>query len=878
MSRARLISPIYDHIEAAAIKAFVNGESYTQRAIATRIAQVTGEDVQPVAQRLPAFLKQLAKRGHYASQPAACGSKTGSPGELTSPRAFNWSPLSFDAPALRHAVATFLADDEIPGYQKAALRSALRLLLDLPTKCADGVIHDACERYAPEELYGLHEQAFECATARGLETQTAKNHRTAIRGLKRYAAERRIIPLVFPELRPDSAWTELMDLYLPLSPIGRTEHFILTMRSAWRNLHSTACLLFGDEVQFEDLTREDGERLVTHILLTERRSAVGYNVRRLLQFLGDRFQEGPFSGASSRDRFTVFTPGGRRPALYLRGPAGEAADGDWDGLCDLLGRMGFPESLTDFLRWYREYVTLRALDMIGNPRFPARRERHRISDKTSFERLTALRALLGAATNELVVGPEGEMIGPRLAPNDLTPEVVFGVRFPELVQVMVDWWRARAEVLPEGALGRGTSGALRQMVINLGMFALGHYERLRHQRKLKSASRTTQSGIEVVDAMAEEGVPKTAAEVAAWDAYMHANKLADALTDLERDGRGRTRKRNNDFRDISEILKVTPPAYWIALQNGMVDLFREAKRTGRDGSYEYHSLVLNAVMLGLLISTGCRIEELCLVRLDVQFDRAARKIVLRAIDRKNAKRHTVLIHPAYLPDDLLDEYLERSRPWFLKGRPIPRKPGSWRPRKPKRSRVQPHSFLLVSTSGRPFACLSETKNGQNRNEGELKRRAGQAGRRFQAQMATMARRFDMPVPSNKYSFGPHSVRGSCGFGIFLLHDEKAAAQYLGDTIETVRAAYSAIDGAHVDSSGLVGFHVAPSSPSASPAMLAPAASAMTAAPSAIDADYASELKELVGELKAGLITRNEFDRAKASLNKRYDNDAVQRVA
>jgi hypothetical protein len=226
----------------------------------------------------------------------------------------------------------------------------------------------------------------------------------------------------------------------------------------------------------------------------------------------------------------------------------------------------------------------------------------------------------------------------------------------------------------------------------------------------------------------------------------------------------------------------------------------------------------------------------------------------------------VLLHEAYLPDDLLDEYLERTRPWFIAGLPASGKSRPRRPRKRKRAPVKQHQFLLVSTSGRPFACLSETKNGQNRDEGELKRRANQAGRRFQAQMAAMARRFNMPVPSTKYEFGPHSVRGSCGFGIFLLHDEKAAAQYLGDTIDTVRDAYSAIDGSHVDSSGLVGFEVARAAQTVADTKAVPGA------------DYVSELKELIAALKAGLVTREEFDRAKASLSKRYDNHAVQRAA
>lgn len=857
MSNAKLTSPLYDHIEAAAIDAYVEGAAYTQRALAARIAAVTGEEVYPLARRLPPFLKRLEKRGQYVSQPAARGSKTGQATELTSPRGFNWSNLPFDAPALRHAVTAFLGDPKISQERKAAVRSALRLAFGLPTKCPDAAILSACSEVGAEDIYGLAGRAYECAEARGLSKQTAKNHRSSIRNLVRYAAEGRLIPMVFPTLRPDSPWAELQNEYLPLSSVGGTDDFILAMRTAWTNLQNAARLLFGEDTQFEALTREMAEQVVTHLLLTERRRAEGYQVRRLCRYLAEVYKVGPFVGDTELDRFTVSTPTGPRPALYIRGPNGEAADSDWEGLYEVLTTLAFSDSLIDFLKWYRRYVTLPSLEILFDPEFPPRRQRHKISERTSFERLLALRAILGAAIYRLPVGPEGKHVGLQLQAAKITPEVIFGDRFQELVQAILDWWKTRAEHLPDGAIGKGTSGSLRQIVINLGMFAFGHYERLRHRRKLRSATRTTSAGIEVVDAVAEEGVEKTPAETAAWDAYVYASQLADALTDLRKNQKGRSRKRRNEFRDIRRILKQTPPEYWIGIQEGMIELFRTAKSKGEDTSYAYHSLVLNAVTLGLLISTGCRIDELCLVRLDVQFQRAERMIALRAIDRKNTKPHTVLMHDAFLPDDLLDEYLERSRPWFIAGMPKPPEAGR-RGRKKKRAPVKPHEFLLVSTSGRPFACIDETPDGKNRDAAELRRRAGQAGLRFQMQMAQMARTLKMSVPNTKYEFGPHSVRGACGYGMFLVYDEKAAAQYLGDTIDTALDAYSAIDGAHVDSSCLVGFQVRPSRPThAAPVPAVP------------PKDYAAELKELTSDFKGGLLTREEFDRAKAALNQRY---------
>ena len=851
MPRGQLTSPIYELLERAAIEAFIEEAPYSQHALATRVAAATGEDARELVGRLSPFLRRLEERGQYVAQPAAFGGKSGGGGAGgTSPRAFNLGRLPLEAKALQVAVTAYLADRDVAETRKSAARSALRLVLGLPTKCDDRVITGACARMPNDDLYSLARSAFDCAMVRQLDRQTAKNHRTAIRQVLRHALETRLIPIVFPPYRPESKWLALQNEYHPLNPHGRTPDAILAMRGAWRGLVSKARELFGDETEFEHLTRPMGEEIAANLVST-RRDGLGYNVRRLLRELAERHGVGPFVGETQLSLFTVRAGTRERPALYLRGPNGEAADGDLEGFCRILEDCGFPSSLAAFMRWYQSFVTLSGIDMIDDPRFPGRRSRHRITDKTFSERLMAMRALLGAAIYELPIGDD-RTVGGRLDPSEVTPEVLFGPRFPTLLKVMIDWWRARASHLPDTALGKGTSGSLRQMVINLGMLALGQYERLRHARGLRTASRLTGGGDEALDSLAEEAVSKTAEETAAWEAYQHANRLADALTDLVTERKGRSRKRSNEFRDIKRILKVTPPDWWIGLLNSLIERVRTSKRNSGNG-YWYHALVLDAVTLGLLISTGLRIEELSLVRLDIQFRRGERVITLRVIDRKNGKEHTAVIHAAYLPDDILDEYLERSRPWFMRARSVSA-------RRTERA-ASSHEFLIVSTSGRPYACLSETYSGGGRNEREMKRRAGQHGRRFQARMARHARSAGLAMPTGKYDFGPHTVRGSCGFGIFLRLDAKAAAQYLGDTVETALEAYSAIDGSHVDSSCLVGFEVGlrkTASPAERP----------------VHNDYAAELRELVASLKEGLLTRDEFNRAKAALGRRWDPPAA----
>jgi integrase len=812
--------PLYPALERAAIAAWSGELPFSQRALAEALAPELGEAPARIAQALPQYLDVLARAGVYASQRARFGAKTQGPGQLGSPHCFNWSPVPPCDATLRHVVAPFLADEHVAAHRKHAVRSALRFGLELPVKCTDDVLLKACDAVPAADLYALPGRVHDAARSRPepLSPQTAQNHRSAVRGAMRYAAERRLVPIIFPQLWSDDAWERDKDRWFPLEPNGPTAQKVMSWRSAWTVFGQTFAVMHPElPNELSSVTRDIAEAVITRMQVQDGRYAMGYQARAALRHLAARHGVGPFVEPSPLDSFVVQTPSGPRPALYLRGANGAAGDGDWDAFFGLLAEHGLPAELTEFLRWYREYVTLPGMEIITRKdQFPPRRERTLLDENTLNERIMALRAFLGAALYELKPAADAPALGLALDPATLTPEVLFGARFASILGAMVAWWNARAALLPRGAIGKSGSGALRQMVIGLGMVALALYERLRHQRRMHIATETTASGAERLDWREEEEAQKTAAEAAAWEAYRDASRMADALAG-QSNGRskGKRKKRSNDFKNLRRIVQNTPPSYWIDLLRSMVERVRKAKRDREDRGYEYHNNVLNAFLLGVLISTGCRIEELCHVRLDIQASdlRTLRIIRLRAVDRKNSKDHEVLVQTEYVPDDLLVEYLDRSRPWFIAGKPVenakPRRCGRAKSTTPKRAAVKPHPWLFVSTSGREFGCPEETPDGAGRRKKAFKRRCAQAGLRFKVQMSAAAREVNMLLPGHRYEFGPHSVRGSCGFGVFLSHGAQAAAHYLGDEEDTVRDAYSSINGIHVDSSCLVGLDMGP---------------------------------------------------------------------
>jgi hypothetical protein len=282
-----------------------------------------------------------------------------------------------------------------------------------------------------------------------------------------------------------------------------------------------------------------------------------------------------------------------------------------------------------------------------------------------------------------------------------------------------------------------------------------------------------------------------------------ASQYADAMAGQVRGEKGKRAQRPNEFKNLERIVRHTPPTFWIALLDALIEEVRAAKRGGRDNGWRYHLLVLDTITLALYVSTGCRNSELLHVRLDLQFtseNRALRQIELNARDRKNAKPHTVMLQPAFVPDDLLTEYLDRTRAFFMRELHI----GRGRP-----DAVKSHPFLLVSAEGTAYGCVEERKDGTGRKWKAFRRRARQHSQRFKTHMARAAVRHGLALPGRKHEFGLHVVRGACGYAVYHQLGVVAAADYLGDTIETVERAYSAKSGMLVDSSILRGLDMRP---------------------------------------------------------------------
>lgn len=858
-----LRSDVYDRLMAVVIDAWVEARPYTGRALAEAMAEAFGVDADKTAEDMTYYLRALEKRGIYTPQAAPIGSKgVGNAGAPTSPYAFNWTKprIEIKDASLATVVAAYVASDGVDAVKKSALRTALRFYFGLPTKCTDDVILVRCAQVPTEQLYELPGRLLDEATAppAPISSQTALNYRTAVRAAMRWAAGANVTPVVFPWFVEVDAWREVLDRYFPLATTGATPRKVAQCRQGWRYFARACRAVHGDDVTPDAVTREMATIALNHIQRKDGCHAAARFARKALRVLARDHQYGPWAEPHAADEFYVDTPRGRQPAIFLRGTNGVADGGTWEGLVGLVRQRGFPEETVEFLEWYGTYVTMTPEELMRRRKeFPRRRDAHRLKAVSLKARTVALRAHLGAAVNELAIPPA-----------ELTPERLFGADYGDIAHALVDWWGRRRDALHPDDFGSSVAGAIKHYVIGSGMVAYALYERLRHERRLRPAERRTAKTVRL-DTRSEEAAVKTAAETAAWEAYRESSCIADTLIGMAKEIRGVSAKGSvPEFKDIKRIVEHTPPAWWIRLLNSMLDRWRAEKRAGRDHSVGYHELVLNVFELGAYISTGCRNEELCLARLDVQAKdlRRTRTIALRANDRKNEKSHTVMLQPVYVPDDLLEEYLISTRPFFMRDTHLIERRQRGGERAARSHRVQDHAFLLVNTQGVPYGCVEETLDGKGRDGAAFAVRAASHGRRLQWALALEAVRAGLTLPTHKYEFGLHCIRGACAFGIFVHQGEQAAAHYLGDAPQTVLSAYAAIDGTLVDSSALVAVDLGPK---LALRKSAPATTKQEPRPSTVTADYAEELDKIVARFERGLIDEAEFQAARAAIRIRF---------
>src|SRR5690606_12978040 len=136
----------------------------------------------------------------------------------------------------------------------------------------------------------------------------AQNHRSAIRGAMRYAAERRLVPMIFPQIHPDDAWERDKQRYFPLAPNGPTTAKVLAWRSAWTVFGQTFAVVHPElPNELAAVTRDSAEEVITHMQVHDGRYAMGYKARSALQYLAEKHNVGPYAEASPADSFYVQT-------------------------------------------------------------------------------------------------------------------------------------------------------------------------------------------------------------------------------------------------------------------------------------------------------------------------------------------------------------------------------------------------------------------------------------------------------------------------------------------------------------------------------------------------------------------------------------------
>ena len=276
-------------------------------------------------------------------------------------------------------------------------------------------------------------------------------------------------------------------------------------------------------------------------------------------------------------------------------------------------------------------------------------------------------------------------------------------------------------------------------------------------------------------------------------------------------------------KNLRRMVRTTSIDHWVQIQDAMLARIREMQHQGETGKIEYHRSVRLAFLLGILISTGFRCEELCHIRLGLRPDgssrqygpahRARRVIDLRPIDRKNRKSNSGYLRERVCPVWLEKEYLEVSRPRFIeRGFDLTEKKleklraqlgsaaGQDTEANSKRIKTlerklahRQHDFLLVLETGLPYGDPEESEDGEQRDGSTLEKGKGNLARLFREGAERIALRLDLPRPSFHGEASMHSIRNVVGHSLLVHRGVEAAAAYLGDSIARTEAYYSALD-------------------------------------------------------------------------------------
>jgi hypothetical protein len=220
-----------------------------------------------------------------------------------------------------------------------------------------------------------------------------------------------------------------------------------------------------------------------------------------------------------------------------------------------------------------------------------------------------------------------------------------------------------------------------------------------------------------------------------------------------------------------------------------------ARQEAGEGGVKFHRFVMLVYYTGALLSTACRGSEPLHVRIDRQYDRARRRWQLRAVDRKNAKAHTVYLRERLLPDWLLDLYEGVSRPYLMVGQYEERCVAE---------AAQRHSFLIVNSEGRPFGCEEEDADGRGREHRRFRSRLNSMRDLWKETVGPIAADLGLTISLEHGEFDRHPIRAAAGHATYQKYGAQVAADLLGDDEEEIKRSYSQLDASRVDVSDLFG--------------------------------------------------------------------------
>jgi hypothetical protein len=693
----------------------------------------------------------MASEGKLTWQPAPGGM-----GQV--PHVVNLSALPLDAGTAADVLAPYLSDPRHGAADRRHMRTFMRTVTTAPRQCSDEALFSYARQIPAADLFALPDRVSE-ATAH-LKPQTRRNLRSFALKLRAYAAEERLVPMVFPRHFAQDAWEGMRAQAWP----GIEGAAPGTKRYSGAERRSRADWTVCRDVCFEIL----GEGATDPALLTEEQLD---HVKRELKRTG-RFGlvprlRGPFQHIA---RLLGVGPlaNSFTDATYLHHPSGASVK-TIDGVLEAMGLLGFSDAWLEAMRFHHDCSVLSDAELRQHRRrFPAKRIRRHVKKTTYAGILTDLRGVLGVAIKRLGMNPA-----------TVHPEEVFGIELPQVLDEVELWWKEKCD---RGEVSAAKTSMLASMLRSAAGFAYVLWARRRHERRI--ALRGDQQSQKLRERRAEGAVAMDPLEDELYFAYETASGMADVVDKaLSNSPRGAGR---NTRKDIRRVVEQTPIGYWQATLQLMLTQV-QLKRAKGERSRAYCMLVQAAYRLAWLICTGMRWQELHHVRLDLQYNadqRRRHRCSLRPIDRKNQEAHDVGVDVAFLPAWLESEWLHVCRPILVGD--------------------HDHPWLFVTSGGHPIGCAEEGVDGSGRDDVTYENRLSGARSAWQAELGPWAYKANGYCPTEEGYFTPHCVRNAVGAELYSRFGVQRAADYLGDDPTIVRGHYGFLSGATSRVGELVG--------------------------------------------------------------------------